>query len=59
MVYVLGATGQIVFATAILAPLSYVAAATNLPMQDANLQVVDQALAHLHEVRVPGPVSGR
>ena len=44
MVYVLGATGQIVFATAILAPLSYVAAATNLPMQDANLQVVDQAL---------------
>ena len=44
VVYVLGATGQIVFATAILAPLSYVAAATNLPMQDANLQVVDQAL---------------
>jgi PAP2 superfamily len=44
VVYVLGATGQIVFATAILAPLSYVAAATSLPMQDANLQVVDQAL---------------
>jgi hypothetical protein len=44
VVYVLGATGQIVFATAILAPLSYVAAATNLPMQDANLHAVDQAL---------------
>ena len=40
----LGATGGIIFATAILAPLSYVAAATNLPMQDANLQVVDEAL---------------
>jgi hypothetical protein len=44
VVYVLGCTGQIIFATAILAPLSYVAAAVNLPLQDANLQAVDLAL---------------
>src|ERR1700716_747814 len=44
VVYVLGCTGQIVFATCILAPLSYVAAAANLPLQDANLHAVDQAL---------------
>jgi hypothetical protein len=44
VVYVLGCTGQIVFATVILAPLSYIAAAANLPLQDANLQAIDQAL---------------
>ena len=44
VVYVLGCTGQIVFATCILAPLSYVAASANLPLQDANLFAVDQAL---------------
>ena len=44
VVYVLGATAQLVFATVILAPLSYVAASANLPLQDANLYVVDQAL---------------
>jgi PAP2 superfamily len=44
VVYVLGCTGQIIFATALLAPLSYVAAAVNLPLQDANLHAVDLAL---------------
>ena len=44
VVYVLGCTGQIVFATCILAPLSYVVAAANLPLQDANLQAIDEAL---------------
>src|SRR5215216_633408 len=44
VVYVLGCTGQIIFATCILAPLSYVAAAANLPLQDANLHAIDRAL---------------
>jgi hypothetical protein len=44
VVYVLGCTGQIIFATCILAPLSYVAAAANLPLQDANLYAIDRAL---------------
>jgi PAP2 superfamily len=44
VVYVLGATAQTVFATVILAPLSYLAAAANLPLQDANLHAIDQAL---------------
>jgi hypothetical protein len=44
VVYVLGCTAQIVFATCILAPLTYVAASFNLPMQDANLYAIDQAL---------------
>src|SRR5262245_12971121 len=44
VVYVLGATAQLVFATVILAPLSYVAASANLPLQDANLYAIDQAL---------------
>jgi hypothetical protein len=41
---VLGATAQLVFATVILAPLSYIAASANLPLQDANLHAIDQAL---------------
>jgi hypothetical protein len=44
VVYVLGATAQIVFATVILAPLSYIAASANLPLQDAALHAADQAL---------------
>jgi PAP2 superfamily protein len=44
VVYVLGCTAQIVFATCILAPLTYVAASFNLPMQDATLYAIDQAL---------------
>jgi len=44
IVYVLGCTAQIIFATCLLAPLSYVAAVVNLPLQDANLYAIDQAL---------------
>jgi hypothetical protein len=44
IVYILGSTAQIVFATCIMAPLTYVAAAANLPLQDANLFAIDQAL---------------
>src|SRR5689334_9383090 len=41
VIYVLGCTAQIVFATCILAPLTYVAASFNLPMQDATLFAID------------------
>jgi hypothetical protein len=44
VMFVLGATAQIVLITAIMTPLTYVAAATNLPMQDANLLGIDRAL---------------
>ena len=43
VMFVLGGTAQIVLITAIMAPLTYVAASTNLPMQDANLLAIDRA----------------
>jgi hypothetical protein len=42
--FVLGGTAQIVLITAVMTPLTYVAASTNLPMQDANLLAIDRAL---------------
>ncbi len=44
VMFVLGGTAQIVLITAIMTPLTYVAASTNLPMQDANLLAIDRAL---------------
>jgi hypothetical protein len=44
VMFVLGGTAQIVLITAVMTPLTYVAAATNLPMQDANLLAIDRAL---------------
>ncbi len=44
VMFVLGGTAQIVLITAIMAPLTYIAASTNLPMQDANLLAIDRAL---------------
>lgn len=44
VMFVLGGTGQLVLITAIMTPLTYVAAATDLPMQDANLLAFDRAL---------------
>jgi hypothetical protein len=44
VMFVLGGTAQIVLITAVMTPLTYVAAAANLPMQDANLLAIDQAL---------------
>jgi len=44
VMFVLGGTAQVVLITAIMAPLTYVAASTNLPMQDANLLAIDRAL---------------
>jgi membrane-associated phospholipid phosphatase len=42
--FVLGATAHIVLITVLMAPLTYVAAALNLPLQDANLYALDRML---------------
>jgi membrane-associated phospholipid phosphatase len=44
VVFVLGATAQIVLTTVLMTPLTYVAASANLPVQDASLQAIDEAL---------------
>ncbi|MET0540105.1 MAG: phosphatase PAP2 family protein [Xanthobacteraceae bacterium] len=44
VMFVLGATAQFVLITVIMAPLTYVAAAANLPLQDANLLALDRML---------------
>jgi PAP2 superfamily len=45
VMFALGATAQIVLITVIIAPLTYIAAAANFPLQDANLFALDRALA--------------
>jgi len=42
--FVLGATAQLTLITAVMAPLTYVAAAIDLPMQDATLLAMDRAI---------------
>jgi hypothetical protein len=44
VMFVLGATAHIVLITVLMAPLTYVAAALNLPLQDANLYALDRML---------------
>src|SRR5262245_60995190 len=44
VIFVLAGTAQIVLVTAIMAPLTYLAAALALPLQDANLLRLDRAL---------------
>jgi hypothetical protein len=44
VMFVLGSTAQIVLITVVMTPLTYVAASTNLPLQDANLLSIDRAL---------------
>ena len=44
VMFVLGATAQIVLITVVMSPLTYVAAAANYPLQDANLLTIDRAL---------------
>src|SRR5271166_5638619 len=44
VMFVLGATAQIVLTTAVMAPMTYVAASTNLPIQDAALLAADRTL---------------
>jgi hypothetical protein len=43
VVFVLGGTAQIVLITLLMAPFTYIAAATNFPMQDATLLAIDRA----------------
>ena len=45
VVFVLGGTAQIVLITLLMAPFTYVAAAANVPMQDAALMAIDKALS--------------
>ena len=40
----LGSTAQIVLVTVLMAPLTYVAAAANFPLRDAELMAADRAL---------------
>jgi hypothetical protein len=44
VMFVLGGTAQIVMITVVMAPFTYIAAAANFPMQDANLLLIDRAL---------------
>ena len=44
VMFALGGTAQIVLVTVLMTPLTYVAAATNFPLQDANLLAADRAL---------------
>ncbi len=44
VMFVLGGTAQVVLVTAVMSPLTYVAAASNFPLQDANLLAIDRAL---------------
>jgi hypothetical protein len=44
VMFVLGGTAQIVLITVVMTPLTYVAASTNLPMQDASLLAIDRKL---------------
>ena len=44
VMFALGGTAQIVLVTVIMAPLTYVAAALNLPLQDGNLLALDRML---------------
>jgi hypothetical protein len=44
VMFVLGSIAQIVLVTVLMAPLTYVAAAANFPLRDAELMAVDRAL---------------
>jgi membrane-associated phospholipid phosphatase len=44
VIFVLGSIAQIVLVTVVMSPLTYVAAATNLPLRDAELLALDRSL---------------
>jgi hypothetical protein len=44
VMFVLGSTAQIVLVTVVMSPLTYVAAAANFPLRDAELLALDRAL---------------
>jgi PAP2 superfamily len=55
VMFVLGGTAQIVLMTAVMTPMTYVAASTGFPMRDADLFAIDRALgfdwgAYVHYV---------
>src|SRR5271169_6076505 len=43
-IFVLGSTAQLMLASFLMTPLTYVAAALDMPLQDANLAALDRAL---------------
>jgi len=44
VIFILGSTGQVLLIPVLMTPLTYVAAAADLPMQDAALHALDRAL---------------
>lgn len=44
VIFVLGSTAQLMLASFLMTPLTYVAAALDMPLQDANLAALDRAL---------------
>ena len=44
VIFTLGSTGQMLLIPAVMAPMTYVAASANLPLQDAALNALDRAL---------------
>ena len=44
VIFTLGSTGQILLIPAVMAPMTYIAASADLPMQDAVLNALDRAL---------------
>src|SRR5882672_6622310 len=44
VIFILGSTGQILLIPVLMTPMTYFAAAANLPMQDAPLMALDRAL---------------
>ena len=44
VVFILGSTGQILLVGVLMTPMTYIAAATNLPMQDFTLNTIDHSL---------------
>jgi PAP2 superfamily len=44
VVFILGSTGQVLLVPVLMAPMTYIVASANLPMQDASLNALDLAL---------------
>ena len=44
VIFTLGSTAQLLVITLVMTPLTYIAAAANLPLQDTNLAMLDRAL---------------
>jgi hypothetical protein len=44
VVFILGSTGQVLLVSILMTPMTYIAAATNFPMQDFTLNAIDHSL---------------